>query len=78
VLACESKQYLGTYLSEAGAKPILYTTTLMCPEAYTLHDAVAAYLSNDTTQIRPAAVKAYNKYQKCGLALAEKILVSGA
>lgn len=40
ILACASKQYFTPYLKSANANPILWTTNLMCPEAYTIHDAI--------------------------------------
>ena len=78
VLACISKKYFTPFLAQAKARPLVYTTGLMCPEAYTLHDAIAAYIKNEPVeQIRQAAVTAYNKYQKSGLKFANQLLVSG-
>jgi len=78
ILACAAKQYFAPYLQSANANPILWTTNLMAPEAYTLHAAIAAYIngeSNDT--IREKAAEAYNKYQKCGINGARRLLVTG-
>ena len=37
----------------------------MCPEAYTLHDALSGYINNESNeQIRTKAALAYSKYQK--------------
>lgn len=78
ILACASKQYFSPYLKLAGANPILWTTHLMCPEAYTLHDALDAYIKgHKSLEIREAAATAYNKYQKCGLNGAKRLLVTG-
>lgn len=78
VLACISKKYFTPFLAQAKVRPLVYTTGLMCPEAYTLHDAVAAYIKNEPEEsIRQAAVMAYNKYQKSGLKFANELLVSG-
>ena len=40
VLACASKQYFGDVLRASGAFPLLWTTNLMAPEAYTLKSAL--------------------------------------
>lgn len=78
MLACYSKRYFGYYARNANIRPLVWTTGLMCPEAYTLYDAIAAYIKspNDTT-VRNAAVAAYDKYQKCGLKAAQNLLVGG-
>jgi len=78
ILACISKKYFAGFISETKAYPLVWTTGLMCPEAYTLHDAVSGYLNNEThEQIRFRAAKAYNKYQKSGIQVANALLVSG-
>ena len=62
ILACASKPYFSIPLSKAGAKPILWTTELMCPEAYTLKSAVDGWILNETTRkIRLRAAKAYHR-----------------
>jgi len=74
ILACNSKEYFSLWLSQLGSKPILLTTGLMAPEAYTLEAALNGWLNNDTgNQIHNAAVTAYNKYQKCGIKGAENL-----
>lgn len=78
ILACASKQYFSPYLKSAKAIPVLWTTHLMCPEAYTLHDALDAYIrGKGNIAVREAAAAAYNKYQKCGLKGARGLLVTG-
>lgn len=78
ILACISKSYFKGYISTAKANPLIWTTGLMCPEAYTLHDAITGYLNNEPTQkIRSRAVAAYVKYQKCSVNAASNLLVSG-
>jgi hypothetical protein len=50
----------------------------MCPEAYTLHDAVRSYIKNEpAASIRNSAAQAYSKYQKCGFNAAKNLLVTG-
>jgi hypothetical protein len=78
ILACASKQYFSSYLKTANSYPLLWTTNLMCPEAYTLYDAISAYMNKENNNaIREKAAMAYNKYQKCGLKAAKRLLVTG-
>jgi len=78
ILACISRDYFGPYVQSAGANVLVWTTGLMAPEAYTLHDAIAAYTEGQSPeQIRLAAARAYHRYQKCGLRAAKHLLVSG-
>ncbi|WP_165025204.1 hypothetical protein [Dysgonomonas sp. ZJ279] len=78
ILACASKQYFAPYLRSAKVNPLLWTTHLMCPEAYTLHDAIDTYINGgDDAAVRISAATAYNKYQKCGLNGAKRLLVTG-
>lgn len=78
ILACASKQYFTPYLKQAEANPILWTTHLMCPEAYTLHDALEVYIKGGSSaSIRESAAAAYNRYQKCGIKGATRLLVTG-
>ena len=78
ILACISKKYFAPYLSATKANPLLWSTGLMSPEAYTLHDALESYIKNEPgTNIRNSAAKAYSKYQKCSENASRKLLVSG-
>jgi hypothetical protein len=78
ILACYSKNYFSLHLKTSGAIPLLWSTGLMAPEAYTLHDAVHAWTENTSSDdIRLAAAKAYSKYQKCSLISAKNLLVAG-
>lgn len=78
LLACASKQYFTPYLKSAKSNPLLWTTHLMCPEAYTLHDAIDVYIQGgDNLKVREAAATAYNKFQKCGIKGARRLLVTG-
>ncbi|SNR14606.1 hypothetical protein [Tenacibaculum jejuense] len=68
ILACYSKHFFSDHIKKAGANPILWTTNLMAPEAYTLTAAVKGWLSNaPASTIHEKVAKAYHKYQKCGL-----------
>lgn len=78
ILACFSKRYFAKYLQSASANPLVWTTGLMCPEAYTMHDAISGFVNNETReQIRSRAALAYAKYQKCGVGPARNLLVTG-
>lgn len=78
VLACKSKQYFLPHLSRLKARPLLLTTGLMAPEAYTLEAALEAWVSGATGEdVRERAAAAYHKYQKCGLRAARRLFYSG-
>ncbi len=77
VLACYSKHYFEPHLQRAGVNPLVWTTGLMAPEAYTIHDALTGYvLGESNEQIRIRAAKAYSKHQKCSLSAAKRLLVT--
>jgi hypothetical protein len=78
ILACASKQYFAEALKRTGAKPLLWTTNLMAPEAYILAAAVDGWVKHETDeQIRAQAAAAYNKYQNCGLKSANRLFATG-
>jgi hypothetical protein len=78
ILACKSKPYFSNFLKQADANPIVVTTGLMSPEAYSLHDALNAYIQQlPAKEVSTAAAKAYAKYQHCSEKAAGKLLVSG-
>lgn len=78
VLACASKSYFAPYVKAAGAQPLLWTTNLMAPEAYTLKAALDGWIAHESEQqIRQRAAGAYSKYQKCSQRAALQLLVSG-
>lgn len=68
VLACAGKPYFLDPLRQGGSHPLLLTTGLMAPEAYTLDAALAAVVEGaDSAGIREAAAQAYNAFQNCGM-----------
>ncbi|MEK7864075.1 MAG: hypothetical protein AAB295_12555, partial [Chloroflexota bacterium] len=78
ILACAARSHFADPLREAGAHPLLWTTNLMAPEAYTLKDALDGWIAGETNdQIRERAAAAYHQYQKCGLNAARRLLVTG-
>jgi len=77
ILACYSKHYFSSYLKDANVSTLLWTTNLMAPEAYTLHDAITGYVKGETGEsIRERGAAAYSKYQKCSLKAAKRLLVT--
>lgn len=78
ILACYSKSYFSSHLENINANPLVWSTGLMSPEAYTLAWALEGWVQNESDdQIRERAAKAYNHYQKCGLNGAKRLLVTG-
>jgi hypothetical protein len=78
ILACASKQYFAEPLRASGAYPLLWTTGLMAPEDYTLKSALDGWITGeDNEQIRVRAAAAYDKYQKCGLHAAHRLMATG-
>ena len=78
VLACASKQFFAEPVRASGAYPLLWTTGLMAPEAYTLKSVLDGWIAGENPeQIRDRAAGAYDKYQKCGIRAAHRLLVSG-
>lgn len=78
ILACASRNLFFKPLKKTGASPLLWTTNLMAPEAYILHDALEGWAAGETDeQIRVRAASAYSKYQKISLKSARNLLVTG-
>ncbi len=78
ILACMSKNYFTVPIKATQANPLVWTTGLMCPEAYTLHDALTGYVNNESNEaIRSRAARAYSDYQKCSEKAARGLLVTG-
>jgi len=78
ILACISKRFFGRYIKNTKSRPLVWTTQLMAPEAYTVHDAISGFVLGETPQqIQQRAAKAYSKYQKCTLKAANGLLVTG-
>ena len=76
-LACYSKHYFETYSKSAKGDFMVWTTGLMAPEAYSLHDALETYLANgENKAIAHSAALAYAKYQKCSIKAADNLLQS--
>ena len=78
ILACASKPLFREAIRSAGACPLLWTTGLMAPEAYTLLAAVETWAAGQPDDsVRTSAASAYSHYQKCSLRSARALLVTG-
>jgi len=78
MLACISKKYFSSHIKSTGVEPLLWSTGLMAPEAYILHDALNKWIdTGDASQTRNAAAAAYSRYQRCSMNAAKNLLVSG-
>ncbi len=78
ILACYSKSYFAPHLKNANVNPLVWTSGLMAPEAYTIHDALTGYINSETNEeIRTKAANAYSKYQNCSNRAAKNLLITG-
>lgn len=78
ILACYSKSYFSEHLKAANVNPVVWTTGLMCPEAYTLHNALSGYVNSETNeQVRSRAALTYSSYIKCSEKAARHLLATG-
>ncbi|MGF1532863.1 MAG: hypothetical protein ACFCUI_04120 [Bernardetiaceae bacterium] len=79
VLACLSDRYFRERLLLTDTYPLLLTTDLMAPEAYTLEAVLHEWLSDghNPESIHRAAAEAYQKYQKCSPQKAQDLFRSG-
>ncbi len=78
LLCCAARSYFKPQLKAADAYPLLWTTNLMGPEAYTLKAAIDGWMNHETgEQIRVRAATAYNQYIKCGIKGAMNLFASG-
>ena len=79
ILACISRTFFADAIHRAGANPLLWTTGLMAPEAYTLQAAIdARFAGLDGESVREKAAEAYAHYQRCSLNAAKRLLVTGS
>lgn len=76
IYACISRSYFWQHIKSAGATPVVWTSGLCSPEAYSLAAALESRINNEA--IENAAVRsaeAYSKYQKCSLRAAKKLMI---
>jgi hypothetical protein len=78
VLACKSRAFFAEPLREAGCPPLVTTTGLMAPEAYTLDAIVRGWAGGDPPdRTRRAAARAYARYQRISVKAAERLFGAG-
>jgi hypothetical protein len=78
MLACFSKRYFAEPLRKTGARPLVWTTGLMAPEAYVLKAAIDGWVQNENVEaIRKRTATAYNQYQRCGMNAALRLFAAG-
>lgn len=74
VLACKSQDYFSSRLEKVNANPLVLTTGLMAPEAYSLNAAIQEWITGaSVVEVRKAAAASYNKYQRTGRKAAERL-----
>jgi hypothetical protein len=77
VLACKSEPYFAGVLKKLGCVPLITTSGLMCPEAYTLEAIITVWTGGaNADSVHTAAAGAYAKYQKCSVAAAKRLFVT--
>ena len=78
ILACASRNYFYYHIKKTGAYPLLWTSNLMCPEAYTLDAVIDSWIKRESNEtIRDKAAQTYSDYQKCGFAASKNLLRTG-
>ena len=79
IFACASKSYFKEAIKTSGANPLVWTSGLCSPEAYSLSFAVNSWLNNQSDQeVRKAAATGYSTYQKtCSLKSAMGLMQTG-
>jgi len=77
VLACKSRDYFVKPLAAARCRPLITTTGLMAPEAYTLDAIIRSWAAGDAAAVtRRKAGAAYAKYQKISQRAAERLFAA--
>ena len=78
LFCCASRPFFRPWIARAGANPLIWTTNLMCPEAYTLKAAVDGWLNHEPpNSIRERVAREYSAYQRCSVRAARKLFVTG-
>ena len=76
IFACISKNYFAKHIKNTGAIPVVWTSGLCSPEAYSLSAALKSRIDNETIEHAALrAAEAYSRYQKCSLRAAQRLLV---
>ncbi|SKA35954.1 hypothetical protein SAMN04488128_10428 [Chitinophaga eiseniae] len=78
IFACASKPYFAESVRKTGAQPLIWTTHLMSPEAYTLVPVINGWLQREKPAvIHERVAQAYHQYQHCGIKGARRLFATG-
>lgn len=78
ILSCKSREFFAPAVQAAGAEPLLWTKSLMAPEAYVLEAAVQSFLKHENgPHATERAAAAYAKHQNCSVRAARTVFASG-
>lgn len=78
ILACYSQDFFYDEIISTCANPLLWTSKIMAPEAYTLRAAIEGWILDESPEkIEKRAENAYQKYQKCSESWANKTFCTG-
>jgi hypothetical protein len=76
IFACISKKYFASHIKNTGAIPVVWTSGLCSPEAYSLSAALESRINNEAIENAAfRSAEAYHKYQKCGIKAAKRLMV---
>ena len=74
VFACKSRDYFEPRLKDLGSHPLVLTTGLMAPEAYSLEAAITTWVTGaGDNEVRKSVAAAYAKYQKISSSAAGRL-----
>ncbi|RPE05709.1 hypothetical protein EGT74_25410 [Chitinophaga lutea] len=78
IFACASRPYFYDAIRQTGATPLIWTTHLLSPEAYTLDAMLDSWLKKEPHAVTHEKVaQAYHQYQRCGLKGARRLFATG-
>jgi hypothetical protein len=78
VLACTSHKYFAAPLAAVACPPLVTTSGLMAPEAYSLDAIVRSWAAGDTPAVtRNKAGDAYARYQRIAVGAGRGVFVAG-
>jgi len=76
IYACVSKTYFSQHIKITGAIPVVWTSGLCSPEAYSLAAALESRINNEAIENAAfRSAEAYSKYQKCSMRAAKRLMV---
>lgn len=78
LFCCTSSTFFRPWIKQAGARPLIWTTNLMCPEAYTLKAALDGWINGDSPErIHEKVAQTYSQYQNCSVKAARRLFKTG-